>query len=143
MPEANRLPGARSFKDTAGVLAGTRNLVARAALGHATAGYEIALSYCRQRQQFGRPLVGFQIVQQRMVKTLAKVCSMQLICRQLGRLQNEGALTDTIAAIAEMNNTSRARQVLAEARDLLGGNGILLEYHVIRHPGRHRGHPHR
>jgi glutaryl-CoA dehydrogenase len=133
VPETNRLPGARSFKDAARVLAGTRNAVAWAALGHATAAYEIALAYCRQRQQFGKPLVAFQIVQQRLVKMLAEVCSMQLYCRQLGRLQNEGALTDTIAAIAKMNNTGRARQVIAEARDLLGGNGILLEYHVARH----------
>ena len=58
---------------------------------------------------------------------------MQLYCLQLGRLQKEGELTDTIAAIAKMNNTSRARQVISEARDLLGGNGILLDYHVMRH----------
>jgi glutaryl-CoA dehydrogenase len=131
--ESNRLPGARSFKDTARVLAGTRNAVAWGALGHAVAAYEIALAYCQQREQFGQSLVNFQIVQHRLVKMLAEVCSMQLICRQLGRLQNEGALTDTIAAIAKMNNTSRARQVIAEARDLLGGNGILLDYHIIRH----------
>lgn len=133
VPESNRLPGARTFKDTARVLAGTRNAVAWGALGHAVAAYEIALAYCQQRAQFGQTLVNFQIVQNRLVKMLAEVCSMQLICRQLGRLQNEGALTDTIAAIAKMNNTSRARQVIAEARDLLGGNGILLDYHVIRH----------
>ena len=131
--ESNRLPGANSFRDTARVLAGTRNAVAWGALGHAVAGYEIALAYCQQREQFGKPLVAFQIVQNRLVKMLAEVCSMQLICRQLGRLQNEGALTDTIAAIAKMNNTSKAREVIAEARDLLGGNGILLDYHVIRH----------
>ncbi len=131
--ESNRLPGANSFKDTARVLAGTRNAVAWGALGHAVAAYEIALAYCQQREQFGKSLVNFQIVQNRLVKMLAEVCSMQLICRQLGRLQNEGALTDTIAAIAKMNNTSRAREVIAEARDLLGGNGILLDYHVIRH----------
>jgi glutaryl-CoA dehydrogenase len=131
--ESNRLPGAGSFKDTARVLAGTRNAVAWGALGHAVAAYEIALAYCQQREQFGKTLVSFQIVQNRLVKMLAEVCSMQLICRQLGRLQNEGALTDTIAAIAKMNNTSRARQVIAEARDLLGGNGILLDYHIIRH----------
>jgi glutaryl-CoA dehydrogenase len=80
VPETNRLPGARSFRDTARVLAGTRNAVAWAALGHATAAYEIALAYCRQRRQFGKPLVAFQIVQQRLVKMLAEVCSMQLYC---------------------------------------------------------------
>ncbi len=133
VPESNRLPGANSFRDTARVLAGTRNAVAWAALGHATAAYEIALQYCQERTQFGKPLVSFQIVQDKLVKMLAEVCSMQLYCLRLGRLIEEGSLTDTIAAIAKMNNTRKARQVVAEARDLLGGNGILLEFHVMRH----------
>jgi len=131
--EVNRLPGANSFKDTGRVLAGTRNSVAWGALGHATAAYEIAAQYCSERTQFGKPLVSFQIVQDKLVKMLAEVCSMQLYCLRLGRLIEEGKLTDTIAAIAKMNNTRKARQVVAEARDLLGGNGILLDFHVIRH----------
>jgi glutaryl-CoA dehydrogenase len=131
--EADRLPGANGFRDTARVLAGTRNAVAWGALGHATAAYEIALAYCSERTQFGKPLVGFQIVQERLVRMLAEVCSMQLYCLRLGRLIEEGSLTDTIAAIAKMNNTRKARQVVAEARDLLGGNGILLDFHVMRH----------
>ena len=133
VPEEDRLPGAKSFRDTARVLAGTRNAVAWGALGHATAAYEIALAYCQERTQFGKPLVSFQIVQDRLVKMLAEVCSMQLYCLRLGRLIEEGSLTDTIAAIAKMNNTRKAREVVAEARDLLGGNGILLDFHVIRH----------
>ena len=133
VPESSRLPRANSFRDTAKVLAGTRNAVAWGALGHATAAYEIALSYCLERTQFGKPLVRFQIVQDRLVKMLAEVCSMQLYCLRLGRLIEEGSLTDTIAAIAKMNNTRKAREVVAEARDLLGGNGILLEFHIIRH----------
>jgi glutaryl-CoA dehydrogenase len=133
VPEENRLPGANGFKDAGRVLAGSRNVVAWAALGHATAAYEIAAGYCAQRRQFGKPLVAFQIVQDRLVKMLAEVCSMQLYCLQLGRLMETGRLTDTIAAIAKMNNTRKARQVIAEARDLLGGNGILLDYHVMRH----------
>jgi glutaryl-CoA dehydrogenase len=132
-PEANRLPGANSFKDTARVLAGTRNAVAWGALGHATAAYEIAAQYCAERTQFGKPLVSFQIVQDKLVKMLAEVCSMQLYCLRLGRLIEEGRLTDTIAAIAKMNNTRKAREVVAVARDLLGGNGILLDFHVMRH----------
>ena len=131
--EVNRLPGANTFKDTGRVLAGTRNAVAWGALGHATAAYEIAAQYCGERTQFGKPLVSFQIVQDKLVKMLAEVCSMQLYCLRLGRLIEEGSLTDTIAAIAKMNNTRKARQVVAEARDLLGGNGILLDFHVIRH----------
>jgi glutaryl-CoA dehydrogenase len=133
VPEENRLPGADSFKAAGRVLAGTRNSVAWAALGHATAAYEIAAAYCAQRRQFGKPLVSFQIVQDRLVKMLAEICSMQLYCLRLGRLIEEGRLTDTIAALAKMNNTRKARQVIAEARDLLGGNGILLDFHVMRH----------
>ena len=89
--------------------------------------------YCTERQQFGKPLVSFQIVQDKLVKMLAEVCSMQLYCLRLGRLIEEGKLTDTIAALAKMNNTRKARQVILEARDLLGGNGILLDFHVMRH----------
>jgi glutaryl-CoA dehydrogenase len=133
VPAENRLPGADTFKDAGRVLAGTRNVVAWAALGHATAAYEIAATYCQQRRQSGKPLVSFQIVQDRLVKMLAEVCSMQLYCLRLGRLIEEGKMTDTIAAIAKMNNTRKARQVILEARDLLGGNGILLDFHVMRH----------
>jgi glutaryl-CoA dehydrogenase len=133
VPAEWRLPGADSFRDTGRVLAGTRNTVAWAALGHATAAYECAVAYCSQRTQFGKPLVSFQIVQERLVKMLAEVCSMQLYCLRLGRLMEEGKLTDTIAALAKMNNTRKARQVISEARDLLGGNGILLDFHVMRH----------
>ena len=115
------------------VLAGTRNTVAWAALGHATAAYDTAMVYCRERVQFGKPLVSFQIVQERLVRMLAELCGMQLYCLRLGRLIEEGRLTDTIAALAKMHNTRLARQIVAEARDLLGGNGILLDFHVMRH----------
>jgi glutaryl-CoA dehydrogenase len=133
VPESDRLPGARSFKDAGRVLAGTRNTVAWGALGHATAAFDAAAAYCRQRVQFGKPLVAFQIVQERLVRMLAELCGMQLYCLRLGRLIEEGRLSDTIAALAKMNNTSKARQVILEARDLLGGNGILLDFHVMRH----------
>ncbi len=128
-----RLPGARSFKDTGKVLAATRLTCAFAALGHAVGAYDAALTYCRERRQFGKPLVSFQIVQERLVKMLADVTAMQLYCLRVGRLGDQNALKDTISGLAKMNNTSRARHVIAEARDLLGGNGILLENHVIRH----------
>jgi glutaryl-CoA dehydrogenase len=133
VPAENRLPGGTSFRDTARVLATTRVTCAWAALGHAVAAYDTALTYAMRREQFGKPLVSFQIVQDRLVKMLAEVTSMQLYCLQIGRLAERGQLTDTIAGLAKLNNTRKARQVCAEARDLLGGNGILLENHVIRH----------
>ncbi len=133
VPVSNRLPGGASFRDTARVLAGTRVTCAWAALGHAVAAYDTALTYSKQRHQFGRPLCSFQIVQDRLVRMLAEVTAMQLYCLQLGRLAERGALSDTIAGLAKLNNTRKARIVCAEARDMLGGNGILLENHVIRH----------
>ncbi|HYU02945.1 MAG TPA: acyl-CoA dehydrogenase family protein [Jatrophihabitantaceae bacterium] len=133
VPAENRLPGANSFKDTSRVLTGSRASCAWMALGHAVAGYDAALTYAKRRTQFGRPLAGFQIVQERLVKMLADVTAMQLYCLQLGRRALAGDDAPTLAGLAKMHNTSRARRVLAEARDLLGGNGILLDYHVIRH----------
>ena len=135
VPEHNRLPGARTFKDTGRVLVGTRSTCAWGALGHAVAAYDTALTYCKQRVQFGKPLVSFQIVQDRLVKMLAEVTGMQLYCMQIARLEESGRLSDTIAGLAKLNNTRKARWVIAEARDLLGGNGVLLENHVIRHMG--------
>jgi glutaryl-CoA dehydrogenase len=133
VPPANRLPGARTFKDAGRVLAATRNAVAWSALGHAVASYEVALRYCRHRTQFGKPLAGFQLVQDKLVKMLAEITAMQLFCLRLAHLMQQDKLTDTIAALAKLNNTLKARQVIADARDLLGGNGILLDYHVMRH----------
>ena len=133
VPAESLLPEARTFKDAARVLTATRGTIAWAALGHAVAAYDAALTYAKQRTQFGRPLCSFQIVQDRLVKMLAEVTAMQLYCMQLARLAEAGRLSDTMAGLAKMNNTRKARQVIAEARDLLGGNGILLENHVIRH----------
>jgi glutaryl-CoA dehydrogenase len=133
VPAENLLPEARTFKDAGRVLADTRSGCAWAALGHAVAAYDAALTYTKRRQQFGRPLCSFQIVQERLVRMLAEVTAMQLYCLQIGRLAERGQLTDTIAGLAKLNNTRKARQVCAEARDLLGANGILLETHVIRH----------
>ena len=129
----SRLPEAQSFHDTGRVLAATRSACAWSALGHAVGAYEVALTYARERHQFGKPLTSFQLVQGQLVKMLAEVTSMQLYCLRLGRLIEEGKMTDTIAALAKMNNTRRAREVIASARDVLGGNGILLDRHVMRH----------
>ena len=133
VPAGNRLPGANSFKDTGRVLKATRASCAFAALGHAVAGYDAALTYVGQRSQFGKPLARFQIVQEKLVRMLCEVTAMQLYCLRIGRLGDNEELSDTIAALAKLNNTTKAREVLAEARNLLGGNGILLEYHVMRH----------
>ena len=133
IPAENKLPGAHSFKDTGKVLAGTRSQCAFSALGHAVAAYDAAVTYASERTQFGKRLVEFQLVQSRLVKMLQEIVGMQLYCLRLAELGGRGELHDTIASLAKLNNTSKARLVCLEARDLLGGNGILLENHVIRH----------
>jgi len=133
VPTSNKLAGANSFRDTAAVLVTTRAACAWMALGHAVAGYDAALTYAQRRVQFGKPLVSFQLVQDRLVRMLAKVTAMQLYCRRLADLALAGRMEPTLAGLAKAHNTRTAREVLAEARDLLGGNGILLDFHVIRH----------
>ena len=133
VPAGNKLPGANSFMDAAKVLKATRASCAWSALGHAVAGYDAALNYATQRTQFGKPLARFQIVQEKLVRMLCEITTMQLYCARIGRLDESDAMSDTIAALGKLNNTIKAREVLAEARNLLGGNGILLDNHVIRH----------
>ncbi|MFG6446587.1 acyl-CoA dehydrogenase family protein [Microbacterium sp. P07] len=127
------LPGSRSFKDASTVLYATRSGVAWSALGHATACYEAALSYATQRVQFGKPLAKFQLIQERLTQMLADLTAMQLYCRRLADLEASGGLRPTQASLAKYHNTRAARRVAATARDLLGGNGILLENGVMQH----------
>ncbi len=133
VPVENRLALSRSFKDTGRVLTATRSGVAWEAIGHAVAAYEIALNYTMERIQFGKPLSSYQIIQNKLASMLANVTTMQLLCLRLSQLQGEGKMTDAMASLAKMNNARLAREVVAEAREMLGGNGILLEYHIARH----------
>jgi glutaryl-CoA dehydrogenase len=133
IPLENRLERARSFKDTGKVLTATRYAVAWEAIGHALAAYEYALAYAQQRKQFGKPLVSFQLVQDKLVRMLAEIVSMQLLCLRLSRLLDERKATQGMASLAKMFNCQKARKVVGDARDLLGGNGILLDNHVARH----------
>jgi glutaryl-CoA dehydrogenase len=133
VPIENRLALSHSFKDTSKVLTATRSGVAWEAVGHAVAAYEIATAYSKQRIQFGKPLASFQIIQSKLASMLANVTSMQLLCLRLGQLQEEGKMTAAMASLAKMNNARLAREVVADAREMLGGNGILLDYHIARH----------
>jgi glutaryl-CoA dehydrogenase len=133
VPVENRLENADTFKDTAKVLTATRAMVASECIGHAVASYEAALTYAQDREQFGKPIAGFQIIQQKLANMLAEITNMQLLCFRLAQLQGEGRMTPGMASLAKMNNARKAKQVCAEARDIMGGNGVLLEYYVARH----------
>jgi glutaryl-CoA dehydrogenase len=123
VPVENRLPGARTFKDTTSALAVVRCGVAWEALGHAVAVYETALAYTRERKQFDRPIASFQLVQDKFAKMLADITTMFLLCIQLGRCAEAGKITDVAASLAKMNNAQKARRICLDARD----------YHVARH----------
>ncbi|MCP2283660.1 glutaryl-CoA dehydrogenase [Promicromonospora umidemergens] len=133
VPADSLLPKARSFKDTGRVLFATRLGVAWGAVGQAIACYEAAVAYSKQRTQFGRPLAASQMVQERLTKMLSVLTQMQLLVKQLTRLDEAGQLSGPQASLAKYTCTRGAREVAAIARDLLGGNGILLENRVARH----------
>jgi glutaryl-CoA dehydrogenase len=133
VPLENKLADANSFRDAGRVLSTTRGGAAWECVGHAVACYDAALAYAKARSQFGRPIASFQIVQNKLANMLAATTAMQLICLRLAQLQQEGAMTGPMASLAKMHNVQQAKTVCATARDILGGNGLLLEYHVARH----------
>jgi len=132
VPDDNRLGEASSFRDTAKVLKVTRMGVAWAATGCARGAYEHALRYTLTREQFGRPIAGFQMVQDLLVKMLANVVASTAMCVRVSQLQDAGQLRDEHASLAKAFTTSRMRETVGWAREVLGGNGILLEHHVGR-----------
>jgi glutaryl-CoA dehydrogenase len=132
VPEANRLRHASSFRDTAEVLRMTRAGVAWMAVGCARGAYEHALAYATEREQFGRPIGGFQLVQDLLVRMLGNITASAALCARLSQLQAAGLARDEHASLAKAFCTVRMRESVGWARELLGGNGILLEYHVGR-----------
>jgi glutaryl-CoA dehydrogenase len=133
VPAENRLADSRTFEDATRVLDQTRGGAAWECVGHAMAGVEAAVAYATERTQFGQPIAGFQLVQAKLATMVAETTAMQLICVQLARLQEQDAMTGPMASLAKLHNARKAKLVCSEARDILGGNGLLLDYHVARH----------
>jgi glutaryl-CoA dehydrogenase len=132
VPDENRLANARSFKDTAAVLRMTRAGVAWEAVGCAQGAYEHALRYACKREQFDRPIAGFQLVQDLLVRMLSNVTASQCMALRLSQLQDAGLMKEEHASLAKAFCTVRARETVGWARELLGGNGILLDHNVAR-----------
>ena len=133
VPEENRLQNANGFRDTANVLRMTRAGVAWSAVGCSRGAYEHALRYSRERTQFGRPLADFQLVQDLLVRMLGNITASAAMCARLSQLQDRDAMTDEHASLAKAFCTVRMRETVGWARELMGGNGILLENHVGRY----------
>jgi glutaryl-CoA dehydrogenase len=132
VPESDRLQNANSFKDTARVLRMTRAGVAWEAVGCARGAYESALDYTRKRKQFGKPIASFQLIQNHLVEMLSNLTAMQTMVFRLSQLQDENKLTDEHASLAKVFCTLRTRDIVSHAREVMGGNGILLQYDVAR-----------
>ena len=130
--EENRLQKANSFKDTAKVLRMTRAGVAWMATGCARGAYESALDYTRKRKQFGKPIASFQMIQGHLVEMLSNLTAMQTLVFRLSEMQDEGMLKDEHASLAKVFCTMRTRDIVSRAREVMVGNGILLEYDVAR-----------
>ncbi|HEY3726515.1 MAG TPA: acyl-CoA dehydrogenase family protein [Solirubrobacteraceae bacterium] len=133
VPAANRLEHADSFTDAVRVLSQTRGGAAWECTGHAMACVEAAMAYATERPQFGQPIAGFQLVQGKLATMVAETTAMQLICFRLAQLQQEDAMGGPMASLAKLHNVRKSKLVCSEARDILGGNGLLLDYHVARH----------
>ncbi|GGJ71557.1 acyl-CoA dehydrogenase family protein [Deinococcus aquiradiocola] len=131
--EQDRLQRATSFRTTADVLRLTRAGVAWQGVGCAMGAYELALKYAQTREQFGKKIGEFQLIQNHLVHMLGNLTAMQMLCLRLSGMEDAGIMRDEHAALAKVVTAARCRETVALARETFGGNGILLEYGVAKH----------
>jgi glutaryl-CoA dehydrogenase len=132
IPAADKLEGGNSFRDVNKVLKVTRGGVAWSGVGCQLGAYEVAVAYAKERQQFGRPIGGFQLVQDLLARMLGNVTASLGMTVRISQLQETDELRDDQAALAKSYVTARGRETVAWARELFGGNGIVLDYDVVR-----------
>ena len=133
VPDANRLPEVQSLKGPLSCLNEARFGIVWGAVGAARSCYEAALEYALTREQFGVPIASFQLTQEKLVEMATDVQQGYLLALQLGRLKDEGRITPAQVSMGKRQNVRMARKVASMARTVLGGNGVTLEYPVMRH----------
>jgi glutaryl-CoA dehydrogenase len=133
LPASALLPGVSGLKGPFGCLNQARYGIVWGAIGAAMACYETALDYALHRVQFDRPIAGFQLVQQKLVDMITEITKAQLLAHRLGRLKDDGRVRAQQISLAKRNNVGQALHIARLARDILGANGIVNEYPVIRH----------
>lgn len=133
IPEENILPGSKGLKSPLMCLTQARYGIAWGAIGAATDCFESAVTYARQRIQFNRPIAGFQLTQEKLVKMFTEITKAQLLCLRLGRMKDAGILEPAHVSMAKMNNVAMALDIARSARSILGGNGITGDYPMMRH----------
>jgi len=130
--EEDRLQRINGFRDLAVVLRLTRAGVAWQAVGNSIGAYEAAVAYSKSREQFGKPIGSFQLVQELLANALGNITASIALCMQVSRLQDEGRQSDAQSALSKAFVTSRARESVALCREVVGGNGIVLENGVAK-----------
>jgi len=133
VPRENLLPNVTGLKGPFSCLTQARYGIVWGAMGAAMACYHTALDYAKTRTQFDRPLAGFQLVQQKLVHMVTEITKGQLLAWRLGQLKDAGKLRPQQVSLAKRNNVGHALEISRLARDILGANGIVNEYPVIRH----------
>jgi len=133
VPRENMLPGVVGLKGPFSCLTQARYGIVWGAIGAAMACYHTALDYAKDRKQFDKPLAGFQLVQQKLVHMLTEITKAQLLAWRLGQIKDQGKLRPQQVSLAKRNNVGHALEIARLARDVLGANGIVNEYPIIRH----------
>jgi glutaryl-CoA dehydrogenase len=133
LPASAMLPEARGLGGPLTVLGEARLGIVFGAAGAARACLEAAVDYARTREQFGRPIGAFQLTQGKLAEMASRVAAMQLLALRLGRMKEAGTLTPEHVSLGKYSNVASALEVARMARTILGGNGITLEYPVMRH----------
>ncbi|MBL8167455.1 MAG: acyl-CoA dehydrogenase family protein [Acidobacteria bacterium] len=133
IPEENLLPGSGGLKSPLMCLTQARYGIAWGAIGAALDCYQTALEYAKNRVQFNRPLASFQLTQKKLVEMFTEISKAQLLCLRLGRMKDAGEIEPVHVSMAKMNNVNMALECARTARSILGGNGIMGEYGVMRH----------
>lgn len=133
VPKENILPGVKGLRGPLTCLSSARYGIAWGALGCAMDCYDTALRYAKQREQFGRPIAGFQLTQKKLAEMITEITKSQLLNWRLGVLRNEDRATPAQISMAKRNSCDIALKVSREARQILGGMGITGEFSIMRH----------
>jgi glutaryl-CoA dehydrogenase len=132
IPATNLLPGAQTFANTNGLLCNSRIWVAWQAVGQQLAAFDVARAHALERHQFGKPLAGFQLVQEQLARMVSNATMSLALMVQMARLQESGRLTMEHAALAKSTCSLRMRETVALGRSILGGNGIAAEFEMAK-----------
>src|SRR5215211_4925608 len=133
LPEGAMLPGAEGIKGPFACLNEARYGIVWGSMGAARDSFECALEYAREREQFGKPVAAFQLTQEKLVNMMLEVEKGNLLALHLGRMKDEGTLRPEQISFGKLNNVREAIKIAREARTILGGNGVTLDYPVMRH----------